>query len=601
MTVRTILVCEAQVPFVHGGAEVHVRATRAASCARAATRPSSCQRAVQVVSEGGDPAARGRVAAARPQREQRHGRSTSSSRTKFPSYFVRHPNKVAWLIHQYRAAYELCGTDYSDFAHAELDVGLRDTLMRARHRDARRVPAVFANARNTAIAACEKFNGLAAEPLYHPPQLAAGSWPGPYGDYVLSVGPPRDGQARRPASSAPWRTSTAPVRLVVAGDGTQRANARARSPRSAASPIASRSWAASTTTIWSSCTRARSPSSYPPFDEDFGYVTLEAFLARKPVVTCTRLGRPDRVRARTASTGSSARRTRRTSRRPIDRLAADRRRARGAGRRRAHDVAAAITWDGVIERLIACHNCGDSRQRSRDETHHPDPVPERGRRRCRRRCADLPRADRRASTSSRCLVIDDGSRDGTSEVARAHGVRSRRPASAGTRGSRRRSWRASTPSLKAGRRLSSSTPTPTTSTPARDIPTLLAPLLRGEADIVIGDRNIAELEHMSLAQEAAAAARQLGGAAGLEHEGARHDERLPRLHARGRAAHDDRLGVLLHARVDHPGGQEAHGDRARADRDQPAHARRRGSSTASSATSSARRRPSSASTRCTSR
>ncbi len=24
---------------------------------------------------------------------------------------------------------------------------------------------------------------------------------------------------------------------------------------------------------------------YPPFDEDYGYVTLEAFLARKPVVT----------------------------------------------------------------------------------------------------------------------------------------------------------------------------------------------------------------------------------------------------------------------------------------------------------------------------
>jgi hypothetical protein len=50
--------------------------------------------------------------------------------TKFPSYFARHPNKVAWLIHQYRAAYELCGTEYSDFSHTELDVGLRDTLIR---------------------------------------------------------------------------------------------------------------------------------------------------------------------------------------------------------------------------------------------------------------------------------------------------------------------------------------------------------------------------------------------------------------------------------------------------------------------------------------
>ena len=31
---------------------------------------------------------------------------------------------------------------------------------------------------------------------------------------------------------------------------------------------------------------------YPPFDEDFGYVTLEAFLARKPVITCTDSGGP---------------------------------------------------------------------------------------------------------------------------------------------------------------------------------------------------------------------------------------------------------------------------------------------------------------------
>ena len=31
---------------------------------------------------------------------------------------------------------------------------------------------------------------------------------------------------------------------------------------------------------------------FPPFDEDYGYVTLEAFLARKPVVTTTDAGGP---------------------------------------------------------------------------------------------------------------------------------------------------------------------------------------------------------------------------------------------------------------------------------------------------------------------
>ena len=32
---------------------------------------------------------------------------------------------------------------------------------------------------------------------------------------------------------------------------------------------------------------------YPPYDEDFGYVTLEAFLSRKPVITATDSGGPN--------------------------------------------------------------------------------------------------------------------------------------------------------------------------------------------------------------------------------------------------------------------------------------------------------------------
>ena len=31
---------------------------------------------------------------------------------------------------------------------------------------------------------------------------------------------------------------------------------------------------------------------YPPIDEDFGYVTLEAMLARKPIVVCLDSGGP---------------------------------------------------------------------------------------------------------------------------------------------------------------------------------------------------------------------------------------------------------------------------------------------------------------------
>ena len=82
--------------------------------------------------------------------------------TKFPSYFVRHPNKVAWLIHQFRAAYELCGTEYSDFSHSDEDVGLRQTLIELDTKMLGECRRLFANAQNTANR-LSKFNGLTAE------------------------------------------------------------------------------------------------------------------------------------------------------------------------------------------------------------------------------------------------------------------------------------------------------------------------------------------------------------------------------------------------------------------------------------------------------
>ena len=141
--------------------------------------------------------------------------------SKFPTYFVRHPNKVCWLIHQYRAAYELCGTPFSDFGHNEQDVGLRDRLIRLDTDMLGECRRLFANARNTANRVA-KFNGLTAEPLYHPPRLASRIVGGRYGDYVLSVGRLESVKRVDLIVSAMAHVDR-PLRLVVAGDGTQRA------------------------------------------------------------------------------------------------------------------------------------------------------------------------------------------------------------------------------------------------------------------------------------------------------------------------------------------------------------------------------------------
>jgi glycosyltransferase involved in cell wall biosynthesis len=93
------------------------------------------------------------------------------------------------------------------------------------------------------------------------------------------------------------------------------------------------------------------------------------------------------------------------------------------------------------------------------------------------------------------LIIDDGSRDGTADVARANGVhhivrltRNKGLAAAFMAGI--------DASLKRGADFIVNTDADNQYA-GHEITKLVAPLLAGEADIVIGDRNIAELQHMS--------------------------------------------------------------------------------------------------------
>ena len=351
MAVQTVLVCEAQVPFVHGGAEVHVRQLVRELRARGYTTelvslPFKWYPKEEILPH----AAAWRLL----DLSESNGRPVDLViGTKFPSYFARHPRKVAWLIHQYRAAYELCGTEYSDFAHTELDVGLRDTLMRLDTTMLGECRAVFTNARNTA-SRLAKFNGLAAEPLYHPPKLATRLVPGPYSNYLLSVGR-IESVKRVDLVIAAFAHVPSDIRLVVAGDGTQRAAAERTAELAGVADRVSFLGNVEDDDLIKLYADALAVI-YPPYDEDFGYVTLEAFLARKPVITCTDSGGPNEfvidgvngfVCAPEPGELAAA----------LNRVVADRAQAAAMGNA-GHEAATAITWDGVIEKLTTLPESG---------------------------------------------------------------------------------------------------------------------------------------------------------------------------------------------------------------------------------------------------
>jgi glycosyltransferase involved in cell wall biosynthesis len=267
--------------------------------------------------------------------------------TRFPTYFVRHPNKIAWLIHQYRAAYELAGTPYSDFAHVEEDVAVRaeivrlDTLMLSECR--RR----YANAGNTAARA-GRYNGVSFQALYHPPRLADRLRGGPSGSYVLAVSRlesvKRVDLAIRAMAHAP-----AGVSLQVVGTGSQRAELDALVASLGLGQRVRLLGAVGDDAIIDLYAGALGVI-FPPYDEDFGYVTLEAFLSRKPVITTTDAGGPtefveDGVNGRIVPPEPAA------IGEAVATLDRDRTRARRLGEA-GFDRARRITWAGVIETLV---------------------------------------------------------------------------------------------------------------------------------------------------------------------------------------------------------------------------------------------------------
>jgi len=342
---KTVLVCEAQVPFVHGGAEYHVRELVAqlrkhGYLAELVSVPFKWYPKDEILAH----AAAWRLL----DLSESNGRPIDLViATKFPTYFVRHPHKVAWLIHQHRAAYELAGTPFSDFTHTEADVALRARIMALDTQMLGECRRLFANAGNTADRAA-RFNGVAAEGLYHPPRLADRLAPGPYGNYILSVGRlesvKRIDLAIRALAHVPGQ-----LRLVVAGTGTQRRNFEALAESTGVAHRVDFLGEVDDERLLSLYSEALAVI-FPPYDEDFGYVTLESFLSRKAVITTIDAGGPNEFVADGVN-GYSCAPDPAALGEAMARLDADRRLAAAfgdAGYARARE----ITWTGVIERLV---------------------------------------------------------------------------------------------------------------------------------------------------------------------------------------------------------------------------------------------------------
>jgi glycosyltransferase involved in cell wall biosynthesis len=203
-----------------------------------------------------------------------------------------HRSKRLWLLHQHRSAYDLWDAPFGDLRQAPNGVHIRSVIRAADDALLPECEALYTISRRVS-ARLQRYNGLQAEPLYHPPPAASRLRTGDYGDYVLFPSRVNESKRQHLAVEA-LALAREPVRLCFIGAADAPPYQQALRARCEALGIVGQvEWRgavdeAEKLALYAGCLAVM----VPPLDEDYGYVTLEAMLSGKAVLTTEAAGGP---------------------------------------------------------------------------------------------------------------------------------------------------------------------------------------------------------------------------------------------------------------------------------------------------------------------
>lgn len=211
---------------------------------------------------------------------------------KFPAYYVKHPNKVLWVLHQHRPAYDLWGTPYQDLPSNESGTRVRQIIINSDNKFLPEAKKIFTLSKNVS-SRLKRFNNISSTPLYHPPDGVENLIQGKYEDYVFY--PSRLGLLKRQdlvINAMKYTKSN--IKLIIAGRPDSKYDKEKLSNmidehnlKDKVSLLVNIS-NEEKSNLFANCLG----SIFVPYDEDYGYVTLESFYSKKPVITTTDAGCP---------------------------------------------------------------------------------------------------------------------------------------------------------------------------------------------------------------------------------------------------------------------------------------------------------------------
>jgi glycosyltransferase involved in cell wall biosynthesis len=264
--------------------------------------------------------------------------------TKFPSYGVRHPNKVVWLVHQFRQAYDFDRGEFRQFSESPVDRATRlgvERFDRAALAEARKIFTISGNVAER----LKRYSGFDAQVLPPPPQTLDYRTES-YDPFVLSVN--RLDRYKRIDLLIEAARAEAGLRVVIVGDGPDRARLeKLASSVNGRIEFTGRVDGDRLAELYSRCLAVY----YAPLDEDYGMVPYEAFLSAKPVVTTLDAGGPLEV-VEDGKTGLVVAPEPAKLAGACAYLAANVAEARALGEA-GKRVARRITWDSCIDALLS--------------------------------------------------------------------------------------------------------------------------------------------------------------------------------------------------------------------------------------------------------
>ncbi|OPX65138.1 MAG: D-inositol-3-phosphate glycosyltransferase [Methanoregula sp. PtaU1.Bin006] len=210
---------------------------------------------------------------------------------KFPVYLANHENKVLWLCHQHRQAYELWGTDHGDLHAMEFGDEVRKLIVDCDNRFLPKSRKIFTISK-TVSDRLMQFNSISSIPLYPPPKNPEIFRAETSQDYIFY--PSRiDKIKRQILLVSALKFCKTRIRVIIAGTGDQRTINDIRERAKTDGTLSRLEIRGYVSEEEKADLYAKSLGVYfGAYQEDYGYITLESFYSGKPVIIHTDAGGP---------------------------------------------------------------------------------------------------------------------------------------------------------------------------------------------------------------------------------------------------------------------------------------------------------------------